>query len=381
MVAGSQWLRPTWVYGLVLALVSVIVIYGYGGIDYAIPPYANWDLRSYWAMAEAAPRLAAGVHEPFVYRLLGPYLVGLLPLPEPVGFRLVTVVATFTLALSLYAFLLRCGISVLGSFLTIVLMLLNRSLIGYTVWNYFQSNDMLSLVFLVVLFWSMYARRWGVYGLVLLLGAATRETALLIVPVTPIYLLESRSGVGDWRRWAMATAPALAAFSLLRLFIEPGGGPGLWQSLLLYAPKLLLPETWYRLLVNPFVPLTFVPFVFFKESRAYLQERKHLVFYGILVLASSLFGQNNERLIAPAIVAFYPLVASILDRAVGGRLWMVGIILVGSVLASLHHQLARFPLPGREWSVFLSLGSLAMVTSACVFLVLVQRRATDATTC
>ena len=351
---------------VVVLAVASIMIWLYGSIDYTVPPYSQWDLRSYFRMAEAAPGIAANIHQPFIYRLLGPYIVGLLPLAEPLGFRIASTLTALALAALFYLFLGNQDISPILASSSAILLLTNRSLLGYGVWNFFQLNDALSLLYLVGLFWLLEHKSWSWFGGLLLLGALTRETAFLMIPVAAIALLQERASKRDWISLALAVGPGVACFVLVRWLVEPAGGMGLWEALRFHSAKLLAGETWLRLLVTPFMPLTFVPLIFWRASLAFFRQRRwHLLTFVLLVYASALFGQNNERLVAPVSIVYYWLLAQILQETSEYRPpWLLPLTLALAFLGSLHHEYARYPLPSRTLTLLFSLGGLAIVTAA-----------------
>jgi len=349
-------------YQLLLALLALIALFFYGRIDHTVEPYSTWDLHSYLTMAEAAPGLAVGVHQPFCYRLLGPYVVGLLPLPEPTGFYLLTALAAVALAVVFPVLLTGLGLSPGYAALSTALFLLNRNVLGYSLWNCFQVSDTLSLLFLALLLLALWRRRWVAFGGALLLGALTRETSLLMAPVALAYLWERGALRQDGVRLLLAALPGVTCFLALRGLIVPAGGRGLWEAFLFYSGKLADPETWFRLFVNPYLPLIFLPLIWPKRTLAFFREQKHLLVLLALVYVSALFGQNNERLVAPAYVAFYALIGWIAQRELAGRRGVVVVLLAGAAAASLHHTTARFPLPDRMLTLALSMGSLAAVT-------------------
>ncbi len=88
-----------------LALLTALMAFLYGRIKETRPEYADWDIWEYSRMAAAAPGLADDIPSPFAYRLLGPYLAGLLPFPDPQSFQLLSLLLSFVLILSFYALL------------------------------------------------------------------------------------------------------------------------------------------------------------------------------------------------------------------------------------------------------------------------------------
>ena len=379
MRPGSRRAEHLWLVALLL--VTAAALWLYGSIDHTVLPYRDWDLRSYLTMAEAAPRLATGVHQPFCYRLLGPFLVGLLPFPEAAAFRWLTTLALFGLAALFYRFLLAQQVAPPWAAMATAALMLGRSTVGFVAWDHFQLNDALSLLQIVGLFWLMQRRRWGWFALLLTLGALTRETALLMLPVLPIFLWETQSERRELLWAGLALIPGLAVFVLVRVFVPSGGGPGLLQSLTTHLPKLLDPESWLRLLVLPFAPLTLLPLIHGRASLAFFREgRWHLALFALAVLASALFGQNNERLVAPLILPFYWLIAHLLQATQDRRpRWLAPATLPLLLAASLHHAYARYLLPSRTWTLALTLGSLALATLLWTWAALGERQRSSIT--
>jgi hypothetical protein len=93
------------IYALLVSACALIIL-SKGRIDFASPLFADWDLDSYRLMAIASPHLAEDAIAPFCYRLLGPYLVGLLPLPDSLAFWLLNSLACLALALLFFQFLI-----------------------------------------------------------------------------------------------------------------------------------------------------------------------------------------------------------------------------------------------------------------------------------
>ena len=83
-------------YVLIICLVSFIMIFLYGKIDYESERFSDLDLHAYRAIAEASPKISTNIKQPFVYRLLGPYLVGLLPIKNATGFYIFSIILSIT---------------------------------------------------------------------------------------------------------------------------------------------------------------------------------------------------------------------------------------------------------------------------------------------
>ena len=95
---------------LFIFFITVVMLYLYGGIDYRAEPYKNLDLRYYLQMARVSPSIAVDIPRPFCFRLLGPYIAGLLPIDEALAFRILTYLSLLILVVIFYRFLLACGL-------------------------------------------------------------------------------------------------------------------------------------------------------------------------------------------------------------------------------------------------------------------------------
>lgn len=372
-------LDPDRLARIAVLLGSLAALVAWGSVDAFAPAHRDWDLHQYLAMAKAFPALDSAVERPFAYRLLGPALVGLLPFDEQTGFRLLTGAANLLLPLLLYGFLRRHAIGPATAATMSVLFALNKYALGLTSWNHFQLNDALGSIALLLAFDALHARRWSAFAAVLLLGVLAREATVLMVPAAVAFLWQQRASKREFGRLVAAVAPALMVLVLVRAVVPSQDGPALLEALGLHAGKLLTPTSLTRLLVNAFAPVTLVPLVFAGLTIAFLRERLHLVVFVALVVASTLFGSNDERLMAPAFVAFYLLLAHVLEHGLNGRhrLGLLATCVVGGVAASLHHTIARWPLPSREATVMLTAASLLFVTATAIAARIASRRRTD----
>jgi len=356
---------------MVLAAAAVM-IYLYGRIDYTNELFVRWDLHRYRAIALASPRIDTGIPRPFIYRPLGPFLAGLLPFGVDTSFYLLNVIASLGLVALLYRFMRRLGSSPGIAAAATLLYVFNKHFFGFTSWNYFHINDVLTNIFIVMMFRSMLEGRWRTFAAAMLLASVTRETFLLVIPTAAVCLIDGGRFRREWRTLLRAALPAIALFASFRLLVRPESGMTLVEAFLAFGDRITRFYGLYYLFVNPFVPLTLVPLVFIGGSSAYLRGRRHLLaFYGLVVFAA-LFGSNNERLLNPAFIAFYPLIAFLLaERVLPDRL-LFGVIMTGGFLSSLHYLVARFPLPSREWTILLSGGSAVIITLLSLRRVLVR---------
>ena len=337
----------------------------YGQIDYRVEPYAHWDLAAYRQIASASPGIATAICQPFAFRLFGPYLVGLLPLPDPLGFYVLAVFSSTGLVILFYQFLCYSGLCSSVATLSVTLFIFNKQWFGFTIWNYFQINDVLSLILIIILFWSMMRDHWALFAITLLLGSLTRETSLLMVPVALVYLLEKKRFATSWKKAVAACIPGLLAFLLLRILIPTECGQDFLVALRTYSQKLLSIEDLLRLLVNSSLPFTFIPVVFHETTLQFFRDRRYAILFVVLVFLSALFGSNDERLMAPAFIVFYALVGAAVQELDSRR--QLGTVLIScGFLSSLHHACARYPLPNIAWTYLFSVGALLIATGVAI---------------
>lgn len=363
-----------------ICAVFAVMAYLYGEIDHAdqrdFRHYRSLDHHYYRPMGLASPGLAK-VERPFVYRILAPWLAGLLPFPVQLSFHLLGGLFALSAAVLLYAFLLWSGARPWVAAPLSMVLLCNKWFIGYCLWNCYHAGDLLSLCCLLVALWAMLAGRWAVMGAAMLIGVLTRETALVMIPVGLVYLWETRKLAAAWKPFVAAVAPTVACFFVLRALIEPAEGITLWAAFLSYAPRKLtkLLELIYTF-IKPFVPLTFVPLVYLGTTLDFFRARKHLVVLFAAVFATTLFGADRERLMGPTFVVFYPLIAAIFQKHVYPNRLVIGCTVGAAFVTSFGSWFGRYTLPNAAVTHVVQLAVLFAVTGLVwIHRVLARRQA------
>jgi hypothetical protein len=143
---------------------------------------------------------------------------------------------------------------------------------------------------------------------------------------------------------------------------------------MLYSDKVTRAYGLYYLFVNPFVPLTTLPVIFAAATARFFRGRKYLLVYFVLVFFAALFGSNNERLLNPAFIVFFPLIAFILRERIARNRFLFWAVMTGGFLSSLHYLVARYPLPSRGWAILASGGSVVSLTIILTAYKLYRRR-------
>lgn len=346
---------------LFLCLSSAIIIFFYGYIDYQNPQFESADLHRYWSMAEAAPGLSIQISKPFAFRLLGPYLAGLVPIDPPLAFYLLNLMAVYGLIILFYDFLKDRGIRSWLAVYTVLIFICNRYFFGFIIWNYFQIDDTLSLLFLLLSYRAMRQHKWALFGFYLGIGILAREIAVLMIPTAFVYVMEKRK-YHQFYSILAAILPAILIFVIIRQFVPATGGMGLYEAFTTYLRHFFSPVLWYRRLVNSFVPLSFLPLIFWPRTYAFFKKSPHLLIFLACLVASTLFGLDKERLMAPSFFVFYWLCAEIFERYFAPFITPLIVIWGAAFLTTINHLAARYPLSDRQLTIYLSLGSLVLVT-------------------
>ncbi len=193
-----------------------------------------------------------------------------------------------------------------------------------------------------------------------------------MLPVAFLYLFDNGERRKSWLKLSLAGLPALLIFALLRLLIDTSGGEPLLSAFMHHSRKLFSPAAIFRLFVNPSLPLTLIPLIYFRGTMGFLKRHNYLLLFLALVYMSSLFGSNNERLVAPLFIVFYWLLAEIIQ---GIGLPSRVIIFAFTFIASFHHMIGWWPLPDRRMTMLLTFGATFVITGLLleVRVVTVQR--------
>lgn len=352
---------------VILVLTTLLIMAFFGQIpstaNFSTLPDQSWYLHT----AETAPQLDPNSRQPFAFRLLGPYVIGLLPIAEPLGFRISTIVLGFCFVFLSYYTLRYIGLSSLTALISAVLMTLNRYIFGWTFWGFFFVNDFLMMIFIMVMFLAMWQSRWLVFSVALALGAMTREPTMVMVPVALFYVWEKKEPGIKWRKVLLACTPGLITILLIRLFVPIGEGTPLTEALATYSSKLVEPRSLFRLFINTFLPFSLIPLIYFRTTLEFFKSRKYLLVFIFLIFCTTLFGSNQERLMIPAGIIFFMLLGTILENANPKRAIFFVLIVAGCV-SSIHYNFGNWQVPDANWTRALTLGSSLVVSLFMIFI-------------
>ena len=367
-----------------LICAAVFLIVSRGMIDFNSPDYAGFDLHFYRQIAIASPHLSPDVSAPFAYRLLGPYIVGLLPMPDPLAFRLVDSIACLALVILFYRLLVDQGIHSGVAFVAVLLFACNRYFFGMIIWDAFRIDDVLALVCLVVSLMLLFRKRWVGFAVCFALGCLTREVVMILIPVSFVYLWEEGTLRHEYKKWIAAIVPALAVFILVRMFVYADDvRMGVTGILPYYQMKFgesignaLSKHAWFRRLIWSFMPFTFLPFIFPRTTISFFWRRKYVLLFFVLVIITDLWGIDHgggdaERQMAPAFLPFFWLIAMLLQQELSDVNWALPAILGGGYLSSLHHLQGIYPLPNKLATLLVTVVAVVEILAVAIY---VKRR-------
>jgi hypothetical protein len=353
-----------------MILVGLIVIYG--GIDYTAEEYATGYLKHYIIMSEQAPDLPNKVIQPFIYRILVPYVAGVLPLPYPAAFRTIAIITAAILTTLFYSFLVDRGFNKTISFVVTAVFICNKWFFGTFLWFYFSADDLMALLFILLMFRAMFRGNWLLFGFALVLGAMCREICMIMVPVAAFYLIEKGMLRVNLKGFIVGSLAGVIVFTGLRIILTPSGGLNIYEAFLYFVPKMYGPRGWFDALIRPYLPFTLLPLIFYRTAFRYLNENRYLVFYFLLVFLSSLFGDNSSRYMAPSFIVFYPLIAEIIKEHVWNKgtltYIILSIMLLGAVLSAFDALASGIPLPNVMYARILTYGSFLVISSVYIYL-------------
>jgi len=340
----------------------------YGRIDIADAPFDSIpDIKNYRLMAEAAPGLDDTVSRNFGYRILLPYTAGLMPFGVDTNFYIITVILSLLLPLIFFRFLKAYGLKDETSFYLTLLFLAGRYTYGFAVWDFYDVHDLFTYILILLFLIALKSNSFLNLSIILSIGVLNRETVLFLVPSAIFYYAVIKRDKKRSATFLLSILAPVVILILLRSLIttESAAGKGIIYSLgkLRFdeSQKLLDPVTYYRI-INTFIPLTFIPMIFFETSRKFFKENFHLLILTATYVASCFLAGDTERLIVPAFPVFFLLLGIIFEKHGFYSLKQRLFILMMCIVSIPHHIFFRYRLPHRDWKVAVSLITLTAVT-------------------
>ncbi len=347
-------------YKYLLFITWAIMAFHYGWIPYESEKFADYDLHKYLSMANSWPAINLETSKPFAFRILGPWLAGSFSFNPVLGFKVLSVVFSLATILLLFEFLRLYKVPSMFSLWACFLYLSNVHFFGFHNWNYFQLADNISSFFIVLIWIFFFKKKYITLGLTLFLSLLAKETTMVFVPVFMLHGFFQGNKKRELGKILWALFPACLLFIALRVVIPTQGGAGLLEAFSKYWIKIFIPETWYRLGINALLPLSLLPFMFYKQAIQFFKSQPENFFFLGLICLSCLLGSNNERLLAPIFPIWYLFLAQFGQKHLVKKELMG--IAIFCFLSSFHHNVSLFPWDGKIFTIGLSLFCLLGVS-------------------
>lgn len=341
----------------------------YGRIDISQSPFSDIpDIQNYRLMAQASPGLDETVSRNFGYRILMPYIAGLMPFDIDTGFYILTIIFSLLIPFIFFRFLKIYGLKEDTAFYLTLLFLLSRHTYGFPVWDFYDVHDLFTHILILFFLISLKKDSFGFMTVILCIGVVNRETILFLVPAGLYYYLFIVKNKSKSAKFIFSVIPALILLITIRSLIvtESKAGTDLLYSFRKLrfdeSNKLFNPVTYYRI-INTFIPLTLIPFVFWETTKEFFKINMHLLILVFIYYTSCFLAGDTERLIVPVFPVFFLLIGIIFENIGLNTLKNRTIVLMLCIAAIPHHIFFRFRLPSRNWKVAISLILLIAVTS------------------
>ncbi|MBK8944470.1 MAG: hypothetical protein IPM32_04275 [Ignavibacteriae bacterium] len=368
----SKLAKQNWKYLIVIFLVTEFLILLTNKIDYSNSLYSNSDFNKYILMAEASPQLNQEVIRPFVYRIVVPWLAGLLPFSIINNFVLLNHIALLFLAFSVFLFLLDNNVGIKLSFFLTLTFQLNRYFFLYNTWNYFQVGDVISLGILFLSFLLLKRKNWILLFLIFPISVLIKEYVLLFLPAGFVYLFLERTSAKNYIIYFILSLSSILVYVLIRMIIFSEGGESLYVQYTTQVIYFSKPILLIKRFIVPFTPFGLIPIIFFRETILFFRKHFYFLIFSITVMALSFFGEP-ERLMAPLSVAFilflFDLLKLIFNEIDERKFKLIFVVIYFLIVftASFYHIWGIITLPTKELSMIFTI--MVNVLMAILFLV------------
>lgn len=273
------------------------------------------DMLKYITMGEEAPGLNLDVPQPFVYRIFAPWLAGILPMDLHTSFYILSSLSLILSALLLFLLLREYAIEARTAFILTFAFIFNRYFFQFTAWDFYQLTDSLSLMIILASILLSLKGKYFKVSLLLFIGVLTKEIVLVVIPFLFAELYYKKSNAKGYLQVGAAVLPSIILFILLRVLIEPQSGNDLMTKLLTEGgANIFTVNSLSKKLLVAFTPFFFLPVFFIKDFFAFIRKNISLSILFLSVFAASLFGGDYERLMTPAVAAYFVFIGTLLQK-------------------------------------------------------------------
>ena len=343
-----------------LIILTIVSIFLSGRIQFWMPEYSHMDFVKYKAMAEVSPQISEDIIQPYVYRVLAPWLAGLVPFETEISFYLLTILSLLLIVYLFFSFLILNGIEYRIAFALTSCFIFNRYFFQFLAWDYFHLTDSLSLAIILLFLINLKNRNWFYLLAVSITGILIKETVLILIPIAYLFLFRYKAGIKDYGALTIISILTLLIFIGIRLMINVSGGEDLWTQFYTGLEYFFTVDSLLKKLVIAFLPFGLIPFLFYKESIKFLTSDYHFLAYFVLVFVASFFG-DSERLMMPSAPVYYLLTGYIIQRYLTERINKAYLrkfllyLMIISFASSFYHLWGIIKLPTSAYSLFTSI--------------------------
>lgn len=345
-----------YLFFLLIICISQILVAGRANLnDY----YPDHDINQYRNLALSSPQIDHTILKPFIYRLLAPYLIGLLFNNVDVGFYFVNFLFSILFVILLYYFFLKFEISKKISFFITVAFIFNRYFIPYLAFEPYRALDIITATILLLSLILLIEKKFIYIFIISAIGVLTKEAALLIIPVglSYIYFTEPKNKKALFIFTGFSVILILILLSI-RFLVPSNYGISLSTAFEENWSKIISVEAITKQLFIAFNPFFLLPVFQFKKYLLFNKKYPHFFVLLLFVLLSSLFGGDKERLMLPYAPVYYLFIALLfqnIDAIRKIKSLEIIVILIISLLSNMHHIWGVIHLPSREYSLIFAL--------------------------
>lgn len=340
----------------IIVAVSIFVLLFTGQIEYQQLQYKNSDLTKYIAMAKVSPELNLTIIRPFVYRILAPWVIGLMPFSIPTNFFLLNTIFLILLSIVFYSALSEFDLSANVALTLTIAFQMNRYFFQFLSWNYFQLSDTITLSVLFTSFILIKRKNWILLFLLLPVSILIKEYALIILPAGLFYFLFQRKSKKDFLLFGLLSITTITVYALIRIILDTDQGVDLLTQYTTKEFYYSRPMLFLKKYIASFTPFGLLPIIFYKELIHFFKRNSFLFIYTLTVIVISYFGEA-ERMMAPLAVVYFLFVGNLVEKRF--KLYqnhffenkIFVLIIITSFLSSFYHLWGIVQLPNKYWSI------------------------------
>lgn len=153
---------------------------------------------------------------PYMYRILTPFLVYILPFKHIISFILINLTAIISTSILFYYYLKKLNFKPFYSLIGVLFFILGPNIL-YSMYN-IALVDPLSFLFFLLAFYAILSKNDKMYMFALIIGVLNKETILFTVPLYFLYKLETERLIIAIKSTALVLVPVLILFISIRYY-------------------------------------------------------------------------------------------------------------------------------------------------------------------